>query len=153
MPRKKKPRDPPPKFATSGTWHTHHVIFFDDQLTSLAYRALSANAKEVYTVLRMQYKGVYTGNTVKCPYSTFEQMGLRRETVSRALDQLECYGFVEITRGGLEHRPSEYKLVDKWVQMENAEKMEEAKAAFKKRMEKKQKARERRIKFADSHAG
>ena len=80
-------------------------------------------------------------------------MGIRRETVSRALDQLECYGFVDITRGGLEHRPSEYKLVDKWVQLEDAEKMEEAKEAFKKRMGKKQKARECRTRFADTHAG
>ena len=65
MARKKQVKTPPPKFATEGTWHMHHVIFFDDQLTSPAYIALSANAKEVYTILRMQYKGSYTGDTEK----------------------------------------------------------------------------------------
>ena len=86
------------------------MIFFDDQLTSPAYLALSANAKEVYTVLRMQYKGVYTGNTVKCPYSTFEQMGLRRETVSRALDQLEL-SLIHIFSVNRKIRPSTAKPI------------------------------------------
>ena len=30
---KNKPR--PPSFATSGTWHTHYIVLFDDMLESL----------------------------------------------------------------------------------------------------------------------
>ncbi len=43
---KKPKRDPPPKFATGGTWHTHHVILFDNLLNSPAYIALSSTAKK-----------------------------------------------------------------------------------------------------------
>ncbi len=153
MARKKQVKTPPPKFATEGTWHMHHVIFFDDQLTSPAYIALSANAKEVYTILRMQYKGAYTGDTVKCPYSTFVEMKLRRETVARALDQLECYGFIEITRGGLEHKPSEYKLSEKWKTLSNPEEMKKADAKFRERLEIKKKAKDYKKAFMESHTG
>ena len=56
MGRKKK--SPPPSFATAGTWHTHYVVLFDDLLNSPAYIALSAAAKEAYTILMQEYKGM-----------------------------------------------------------------------------------------------
>lgn len=99
---KKPKRDPPPKFATGGTWHTHHVILFDDLLNSPAYIALSSTAKEAYTILMQEYKGKFTNNTVTCPYSTFKSKGMRPNTLSRALLQLETYGFISIEHGGLE---------------------------------------------------
>ena len=151
MGRKKKGKSPPPRFATSGTWHTHHTIFFDDQLLSPAYKALTANAKEVYTILRMQYKGPYSGDSVKCPYSYFEQMGIRRETVSKSLEQLECLGFIDIDRGGLEHRPSEYKLTDRWKKMDDPAELKKALEDFQERMDRQKKARAYKKKCAESH--
>ena len=91
--------DPPPKFATGGAWHTHHVILFDDLLNSPAYVALSSTAKEAYTILMQEYKGKFTNNTVKCPYSTFKAKGMRPNTLSHALLQLETYGFISIEHG------------------------------------------------------
>ena len=64
MGRKKK--SPPPSFATAGTWHTHYVVLFDDLLNSPAYIALSAAAKEAYTILMQEYKGIYTGDKIIC---------------------------------------------------------------------------------------
>ena len=68
---KKPKRDPPPKFATGGTWHTHHVILFDDLLNSPAYIALSATAKEAYTILMQEYKGKFTKQHCKMPIFNF----------------------------------------------------------------------------------
>lgn len=120
---KKKQRDPPPKFSTGGTWHTHHVIFFDDLLDSPAYIDLSAHAKETYTILMQEYKGEYSSPTIICPYTTFKEKGMRPNTLSRALTQLECYGFIEIEHGGLEHQPSKYTFVDKWKESYDPAKM------------------------------
>ena len=125
---KKPKRDPPPKFATGGTWHTHHVILFDDLLNSPAYIALSATAKEAYTILMQEYKGKFTNNIVKCPYSTFKSKGMRPNTLSRALLQLETYGFISIEHGGLEHQPSKYRFIDKWKESYNPEFLNKAKA-------------------------
>lgn len=128
---KKKQKSPPPKFSTSGTWHGRYLVMFIDQLDSPAYTSLSAHAKETYTIIRQEYKGEYTGDKVKCPYSTFEAKGVRRGTLSRSLAELECFGFIEIERGGLAHQPSIYRLIDKWKELDNPEKLEEAKSRFK----------------------
>lgn len=127
---KKKQRDPPPKFATDGDWHVHHVILFDDMLDSPAYLSLSAHAKEAYTILMQEYKGNYTGSTVICPYSTFKKKGVRPNTLSRALLQLEIFGFVEIEHGGLEHQPSRYKFISKWKTLKDPDLLNKAKADF-----------------------
>lgn len=88
MPKRKK--SPPPQFATAkGSWdRTTYVMLFNDQLNSPAYIALSAHAKEAYTIIRQEYKGPeYTpDNVVKCTYPTFRSKGMRQNTVSRALD-------------------------------------------------------------------
>lgn len=127
MSKKRGNKPPPPKFSTSGTWHTHFTPFFDDQIDSKAYIALSASAKEVYTIIRRQYKGDYSGEVIKCPYSTFEKYGIRRETVARSIDQLEAFGFISIERGGLAHQPSKYHLIDKWKELSDPVKLKKAK--------------------------
>lgn len=140
MARKKK--SPPPIFATTGDWHTHYLTLFDDQLNSLAYTSLSAHAKEAYTIIRQEYKGSYTGDQVICPYSTFEKKGMRANTLSRALLQLECYGFIKIDHGGLEHRPSVYHLIGDWKKIKTKEDLAEAKSLFDSELAKKKKASE-----------
>lgn len=127
---KKKQRDPPPKFSTGGDWHTHHVILFDDLLNSQAYLALSAHAKEAYTILLQEYKGIFTGAMVMCPYSTFKEKKVRANTLSRSLMQLETFGFIEIEHGGLEHQPSRYRFVDKWKALSDPDLLKRAKDDF-----------------------
>ena len=141
---KKKQKDPPPKFATGGTWHTHYLVLFDDLLNSPAYIALSAHAKEAYTILLQEYKGRYSGNTVVCPYSTFKAKGVRGNTLSRALLQLETFGFIEVEHGGLEHQPSRYTFIDKWKQSYDPLKMEECKKQLEEILERKKAAAEQK---------
>ena len=137
---KKKPRDPPPKFATGGTWHTHYLVLFDDLLNSPAYIALSAHAKEAYTILMQEYKGRFSGATVICPYSTFNEKGMRSNTLSRALLQLETFGFIDVEHGGLEHQPSKYTFVDRWKESYDPEKMAAIKNEFAELLERKKAA-------------
>ncbi len=67
MGRRKKV--PPPAFATiRPTWDKNpYVMLFKDLLSSPAYIALSAHAKEAHTILREEYKGPETDPKVKCP--------------------------------------------------------------------------------------
>lgn len=142
MGRKKK-RSPPPPFATAkGDWHTHYVVLFDDLLNSPAYIALSAHAKEAYTILMQEYKGDYSGPTVTCPYSTFQKKGMRSNTLSRALTELEVFGFIRIDHGGLEHRPSIYHLTSDWQQIRTEEEAKQARQLFQAEMDKRRLAKE-----------
>ena len=110
----RKRKVPPPAFATGGTWHTHYIVLFDDLLNSPAYIALSSAAKETYTILMQEYKGNYTGPDIICPYKTFISKGMRANTVSRAISELEAFGFISCDHGGLQHQPNVYHLADKW---------------------------------------
>ena len=140
MGRKKK--SPPPSFATAGTWHTHYVVLFDDLLNSPAYIALSAAAKEAYTILMQEYKGIYTGDKIVCPYSTFTAKGMRTNTVSRALMMLERFGFIRVEEhGGLERRPNVYRLIDGWKSIRTAEEAKEMKKAFENEFRQQRKAK------------
>ena len=140
MGRKKK--SPPPSFATAGTWHTHYVVLFDDLLNSPAYIALSAAAKEAYTILMQEYKGIYTGDKIVCPYSTFTAKGMRTNTVSRALMMLERFGFIRVEEhGGLERRPNVYRLIDGWKSIRTSEDAKEIKKAFENDLRQQKKAK------------
>jgi len=129
----RKKRSPPPAFATrKGTWEkNHYVMLFDDLLDSPAYISLSSSAKVTYTILMQEYKGEFTGSKVICPYSTFEKKGMRANTLSTALLQLEVFGFIKVDRGGLEHRPNIYHLVDDWKKIRTDEDIRTAKNTFK----------------------
>lgn len=139
---KNKPR--PPSFATSGTWHTHYIVLFDDMLESLPFTHLSAQSVVAYMILKQEYKGEYTGNRVICPYSTFVKKGMTRSTISRALAQLECYGFISVEPGGLEHQPSVYEFAEGWKDINSKEKLAEADSRFQDLMNRKRLAREQR---------
>ena len=152
MSKKRNSKPPPPKFSTSGTWHTHFTPFFDDQIDSKAYIALSASAKEVYTIIRRQYKGDYSGEIIKCPYSTFEKYGIRRETVARSIDQLEAFGFISIERGGLAHQPSKYHLIDKWKELSDPIKLQKAKSEFEGRKRRAKLAKAKTQEYSIQHA-
>ena len=129
----RKKRSPPPGFATiKGTWERNpYCMFFRDMLDSPASIALSANAKEAYTILREEYKGPITGSTVTCPYSTFRSKGMRPNTLSRALLMLEYFGFIKVEHGGLEHQPNRYTFSDGWKAIRTTEEVKEAQVRFK----------------------
>ena len=61
---RKKTKSPPPSFATSGTWHTHYIVLFDDMMQSLPFTHLSAQSILAYMILKQEYKGDYTGNNI-----------------------------------------------------------------------------------------
>ena len=67
---------------------------------------------------------------------------MRANTVSRAILQLECYGFISIDRGGLEHKPSVYHLIRDWKKIRTEEDLSKEKERFEYELEKKRKAKE-----------
>ena len=128
----RKKRSPPPAFATSkGTWERNpYCLLFYDMLNSPAYIALSASAKEAYTILREEYKGPLTGDTVICPYSTFQSKGMRPNTLSRALIMLEVFGFIKVDHGGLEHQPNRYTFSEGWKSIRTDEDVKAVREKF-----------------------
>lgn len=114
---KRKKRDPPPSFATKGYGSIHFTPMFDDQLNSPAFIALSAVAVRAYLILRQEYKGAYTGNKVICPYDTFAEKGISRNSISKAIRTLEALGFIACERGGLGHQPTIYRFSDEWAKI------------------------------------
>lgn len=139
----RKKRSPPPAFATTkGTWERNpYCLLFCDMLDSPAYIALSASAKEAYTILREEYKGPISGSTVICPYSTFQNKGMRPNTLSRALLMLDTFGFIKIDHGGLEHQPNRYTFSEGWKDIKSDEDVKEAQKRFDDAITRKRKAR------------
>lgn len=109
--------DPRPFETTSKSTYTR---IYDDMLMSDAFRSLGNPARFVYLLLKSEYKGNYTGNTVTCPYSTMKPYGMNTKTIKRALLELEEKGFIEIeygTRqfdGNLRRDRNKYTFSDKW---------------------------------------
>lgn len=120
----------PPKHLTSKpTWnHNHYVPLFDEMLDSPAFVALSHGAKIVYLLIAKEHKGDFTGDKVICPYSTMEEHGIRTQSISKWLRELEALGFIRIdSHGGLYKIPNEYRLLTDWQQYKDKE---SAKAAL-----------------------
>jgi len=69
---------------------------------SPAWRALTSCAQRVFYRLlieHMDHAGKENGR-LPCTYSDFERYGIRRKSISKALDELEALGFVQIVRKG-----------------------------------------------------
>lgn len=98
-----------------------YIRLYESMLTSDAYKDLSHSARTVYTILKLQYKGDYTGNTVKRRYKDFQEYGMNTSTIKRALVDLENHGFIKIKYGtkmtrdtGLRKQMNEYTFVSDW---------------------------------------
>lgn len=127
-----KPKPQPPDFLTSKkSWNNnHHVSLFDEMIDSPAYISLSNGAKFIYTLIIKEYKGIFTGNKVKCPYSEMKKHNVRSQSISGWLKELEALGFIRIeSHGGMYKIPNEYRLINDWMKFKS---IEEAKAAKKK---------------------
>ena len=94
--------------------HKGFVPMFYDQINSPAFICLNPVAKVMYLILRQEYKGDYTGNDIVCPYNTFVEKGISRNSIADNLRQLEALGFVTLENGGLYHQPNHYHFTNGW---------------------------------------
>ena len=78
------------------------VAFGRSFFTSFAWRALSNAAVQVFFRLHIEHMNhARTANgKLPCTYTDFEKYGVRRKSISKALDELEALGFIEIIRKG-----------------------------------------------------
>lgn len=112
---KKKKRNIEP--WASITTSDHFVSLYRTMLNSEAYKDLRHASRTVYTILRLQYKGI--GDTVICPYKDFKEYGIDSATVKRSLTDLQEHGFIKVTYGvlvtkHLHNEPNEYQFTTGW---------------------------------------
>ncbi|MBQ3281920.1 MAG: hypothetical protein IJH41_05905 [Eubacterium sp.] len=113
MSRKPKHKqNPRPEWATSADGKYGYVSVFADMIDSPAFAQLSAPAVKAYICIRRHYAG--TGGLATCPYSSFQKNGMRANTVSRAVQELEALGFITIKCGGFPDKSNIYIFSDKW---------------------------------------
>ena len=119
---RKRRRAPSPSFMTSLA-HKGFIQMFNDQLDSPAFICLSPVVKVMYLILRQQYKGDYTGNDIICPYSTFIEKGISRNSIPENLRMLKAMGFITWESGGWKNIRSleEGKLIRKKLADEKKE--------------------------------
>ncbi len=118
----KRPKPRPPDFQTTKKTYNNnrYITIFNEMLDSPAWVMLSDGAKNVYLVIAEQYRGMYTGNRVKCPYSTMKTHGIRTQSIPAWLVELEALGFLKVsTHGGLYKTPNEYTLIGEWSQIKS----------------------------------
>jgi predicted RNA binding protein YcfA (HicA-like mRNA interferase family) len=90
-------------------WLSEAMIF------SPAFRGLSVNGLRVFFCLmleHMQHAGRENGN-LKVPYDHLEEKGCSRSAIPEAIQELECFGWIKVRRGGKHHgtnHPSRYTL-------------------------------------------
>ena len=102
----------------------HFTRLYDTMLKSDAWKDLNHASRSVYLILKMQYKGDYTGNTVMCPYKVFQEYGMNTSTVKKAITDLTEHGFIRCDNGivvyhegskTLHRTPNEYTFVSEWI--------------------------------------
>ena len=115
----------------------HHVRLFYSMIFSPAYKSLSSEATRLYTILKTNYWGSST--TAKCPYSYItENTDIHRNRIRKRLEELEAFGFIEITEDTAKSkrgRPANlYKFSEKWKDVSDVDAL-----AIKKRLGAKEK--------------
>lgn len=116
----KKRRDPPQKWE-SKTDHERFVRIFASMIELPAFKALSPVATKMLLILKKEYRGNYTMNNIICPYSTFEDNGISRNSISPGLRLLEAMGFIVMEHGSLMRQPTVYHFSDKWKEVKDIE--------------------------------
>jgi hypothetical protein len=104
-------RHKPNKIAEQFIAHTREMR------ESIAWRYLPDNARRILDRLELEHMHHAGGENgrLPCTYTDFAQAGIRRRSVSLAIQQCEALGFLEVTtRGGLSRAgskwPSLYRL-------------------------------------------
>lgn len=114
MSRKKKTS--PPQKHDGFSNESHHIRFYDYQLT-YCLNMLNGNAFKVFAAIKSQYKGTdYKDGIIRIPYHDISRMtGItNRNLISKALKDLADAGLIDMKSGGLMRIPNEYKLSDRW---------------------------------------
>ena len=100
------------------------VPIFHDELESTAYRTLSANAAKLLPYFKRICVKATRGKPNETTlfgftYAEAVKYGFARRTFSRAVQELQKHGFIEVAEvGGLRgagHSCSQYKLSKRWV--------------------------------------
>lgn len=113
----------PPEFAYPIKGHYHFIQMDDSMLNSPAYITLSLTAKAMYTILRQEYKGIYTEQmTITCPYQTFIDKGISRNSIPEAVRLLEAMGFIACKSGGLGNISNRYRFLSDWRDIDTMDK-------------------------------
>ena len=116
----KRFRRPPRSWQNPAqSWHDHWFPLFDKLVLSDTWTNLSPQACKLYILLNAQYRGDYSGESVKCPYNYCIKHGFNRGTLCKYFQELEDAGLITITsKGGLYKTPSEYTFSSKWWEKE-----------------------------------
>ena len=86
-------------------------------MTSPAYKALSAQARDTYTLLKL-HQNHPDQNEVIFTYAKMEEYGKHRHTFARAIRKLEKFGFIDVRqRGGLYRRTNIFKFSYRWKEI------------------------------------
>src|SRR5262249_11706505 len=101
------------KTTIDGQFIAHRV----EMIVSDAWGALSLPARRILDRLEIEHAshgGVENGN-LPCTYDDFSRAGVRRQSVARAIRELEALGFVKVTQRGRKaagefYLPSRYRL-------------------------------------------
>lgn len=103
----------------------HWVRIYDDCLRSEAFISLSSKSKVLYINLKSEYKGNFNevSNIVKLTYDQIIRFtGIRKNDIRKHLDELEAFGFIEISgNGGLHRTMNQYKLIGRWQKLSKEE--------------------------------
>ena len=116
----RKKRYTPEHFETTAS-SEHFTRLYDSMLKSEAWKDLNHASRTVYLVLKMQYKGDFSGKTIQCPYKVFQEYGMNTSTIRSALRGLEEHGFIKVEHGvmvtrNLHREPNEYTFISDWQQ-------------------------------------
>jgi hypothetical protein len=80
--------------------HERHVRLRQSFLKLPAWRALDMNARAVWAELQIRYNGSNNGKISASVRSIGEAVPLNKDSVSRALQELQAKGFIRIARHG-----------------------------------------------------
>lgn len=129
MGKKRRNKYEPKPFEIANTSlndNEHYTRFYDSLINSVAFKQLSNPARTVLMILKYQYKGDYTGDTIICPYTYIQQWIGNTKTIKNALEELEEKGFIRIIHGTrqsadkeLYRTPNQYQFITDWRNYRN----------------------------------
>lgn len=110
----KKRKAPPPDFLNPHQeWHGYHFTpIFDIMLRSKAYKKLSYPERSLYLYMLSKYNG--SGKEFECTFAELVEEGYRKTSISKYINDLVRYGFVEIVKQGRSHNKTIYRFSVKW---------------------------------------
>lgn len=81
-------------------WESRHVQLVNGFRQERAWKALRASSRVVYIEIKAQYNGYNNGRIMASERFLAARTGLAKNTVSRALEELQAKGFLAATKQG-----------------------------------------------------